>query len=155
MTGPSGRGPTDVVLEERRPTPAELRFLFAAVHWDGELPDDDQALQAALDRSLFAVCAVAGDAVVGCARVVGDGAVYLYVQDVIVVPALQGRGLGRRLMESVMTWLDEHCPANAFVALFAGPHKAGFYEPFGFAVQPAAQPGMAQRWTGRGGWRSR
>jgi hypothetical protein len=32
-----------------------------------------------------------GDAV-GCGRVVGDGGVYFYVQDVIVVPGLQGLG---------------------------------------------------------------
>jgi GNAT superfamily N-acetyltransferase len=145
--------PGDVVLEERLPTPAELRRLFDAVGWYGELPDDDRQLAAALDRCLYAVCAVAAGETVGCARLIGDGAVYLYIQDVILLPAFQRLGVGDRLMRSVMTWLDEHCPANASVALFAAPGKDEFYKRYGFAPRPADEPGMAQRWHGPGCWR--
>jgi len=142
----------EVVLVDRVPTPAEERRLFEAVGWYGELPDDDEELAAALDRSLFAVCAVADGAVVGCARVVGDGAVYLYVQDVIVLPAWQGTGLGDRLMQAVMGWLDACCPPNAFVALFAAPDRDGFYRRYGFELRPLDEPGMAQQWRGPGSW---
>ncbi len=142
-----------MVLEERPPTPAELRRLFDAVGWFGELPDDDRQLSAALDRCLYSVCAVAAGDVVGCARIVGDGAVYLYIQDVILLPAFQGLGVGDRLMRAVMTWLDEHCPPNAFVALFAAPGKDEFYARYGFKRRPDDEPGMAQQWHGPGSWR--
>lgn len=141
------------MLEERPPSPADLHRLFEAVGWVGELPDDDRQLAAALDRNLYSVCAVVAGAVIGCARIVGDGAVYLYVQDVIVLPAFQGRGVGDRLMRSVMAWLDEHCPANAFVALFTAPGKEEFYGRYGFTPRPADEPGMAQQWRGPGSWR--
>jgi len=90
---------------------------------------------------------------VGCARVVGDGAVHLYVEDVIVSPAWQGRGLGGRLMVVVMEWLDANCPGNALVALFAAPDADPFYERYSFVRLPADEPGMALRWAGPGCWR--
>ena len=152
-TAPLPGPDVEVVLERRPPTPAEQRRLFAAVGWDGELPDDDEELAVALDRSLFAVCAVAEGAAVGCARIVGDGAVYLYIQDVIVLPAWQGTGLGDRLMRAVMSWLDACCPPNAFVALFAAPGKDEFYRRYGFERRPDDEPGMAQQWRGPGAWR--
>ncbi|HUK78821.1 MAG TPA: GNAT family N-acetyltransferase, partial [Thermoleophilia bacterium] len=74
-------------------------------------------------------------------------------QDVIVLPAFRDRGLGDRLMNAVMTWLDAQCPTNAFVALVAAPDKDGFYERYGFACLPADEPSMALRWNGPGCWR--
>jgi GNAT superfamily N-acetyltransferase len=145
--------PDEVVLEERPPSPADLRRLYDAVDWRGELPVDDGQLAAALGRSLYAVCAVAGGTVVGCARVLGDGAVHLYVEDVIVTPAWQGHGLGDRLMTAVMGWLDARCPGNALVVLSAAPGVDPFYVRYGFGRVPADEPGMALRWTGPGCWR--
>lgn len=40
-------------------------------------------------------------ALVGFVRCVGDGAYILYVQDLIVTPALQRKGIGRALMRQV------------------------------------------------------
>jgi len=40
--------------------------------------------------------------VIGMARVVGDGAMFFYIQDVVVTPAHQGRGVGTLLLERVM-----------------------------------------------------
>ncbi len=141
-------GPDAVVtLDERPPTADELRALHRAVGWVGELPADDGVLAGALARSLFAVCAVVDGRAVGCARLVGDGGVYVYLQDVVVLPAYQHRGIGERLMRSVLTWLDANCPANALVGLFAAEGKAGFYERYGFRTRPVAEPAMWLRWS--------
>jgi len=82
-----------------------------------------------------------GDAV-GCGRVVGDGGVYFYVQDVIVLPELQGLGWGARIMDAVMRYLDASAPPGSFIGLMAAKDVEGFYRRYGFDRRPDDRPGM-------------
>lgn len=61
---------------------------------------------------------------VGMARAVGDGT-YLLIVDVVVDPAHQAHGLGRRLMHSLRR--DPAVAAARHTALFAAPEVAAFY----------------------------
>jgi ribosomal protein S18 acetylase RimI-like enzyme len=124
----------------------ELRALNAAVGWT-DLPGDDDAVSRGLAGSLFGVVLLddAGEAV-GSARVVGDGGVYFYVQDLIVAPAHQGRGLGNLLMDEVFRYLERAAPAGASVGLMAAEGKAGFYARLGFTTRPTDAPGMVLVW---------
>ena len=47
-------------------------------------------------------------AAVGMGRVVGDEALYSYLQDVVVHPAHQRRGLGAALVDGFVTWSPTH-----------------------------------------------
>ncbi|MFC4356868.1 GNAT family N-acetyltransferase [Halobium salinum] len=67
---------------------------------------------------------------VGMGRVVGDGGTTYVLSDVAVDPAVQGRGLGTRITEALVEWVDEHAPSRAYVTLVADVE--GFYERFGF-----------------------
>ena len=69
-------------------------------------------------------------------RVVGDGARFVYIQDVMVRPEYQGQKIGRALMETMMSHLRANYPKGASVALFTG--KPAFYERFGFKRSPHA-----------------
>lgn len=133
----SGRG--EYMLIERAPTLEEYRRLRAAVGWDYGEPE---AQERGLRGGLYSVCVVHEGAVVGCGRVVGDGGIYYHVQDIIVLPKYQGQGLGKRIMEAVMGYLDGHAQRGAFIALLATAGKAPFYERFGFVVRPPERPGM-------------
>jgi ribosomal protein S18 acetylase RimI-like enzyme len=82
-----------------------------------------------------------GDAV-GCGRVVGDGGVYFYVQDVIVLPELQGLGWGARIMDAVMRYLDASARPGSFIGLMAAEDVEGFYRRYGFDRRPDDRPGM-------------
>jgi GNAT superfamily N-acetyltransferase len=70
-------------------------------------------------------------------RIVGDGAIYFYVQDVIVRPAHQGRGIGRCIVNCLMDWIHDNAPPRAFVGLFAAEGRDGFYAHYGFMRHPA------------------
>jgi ribosomal protein S18 acetylase RimI-like enzyme len=138
--------PDGLRLERRLPTVAELRALNAAVGWT-DLPSDDGAVARGLAASLFgAVLLDAAGEIAGCARVVGDGGVYFYVQDLIVAPSLQGLGLGDLLLDEVLAYLERSAPAGATVGLIAAEGKAGFYARRGWAPRPAAGPGMTLAW---------
>ena len=102
----------------------------------------DETVKQGLERDLYAVCALVSGAVVGCARVVGDGALYFYIQDLIVLREHQGRGLGRMMMDSVMAWLDEHAGPDAFIGLMASKGYSPFYDRYGFQSRPGNAPGM-------------
>jgi GNAT superfamily N-acetyltransferase len=127
---------------ERVPAVGEYLALREAVGW-GRL--DERVAERGLAGGLFSVCALGGGEVVGCARVVGDGGLYFYIQDVIVLPRFQGRGLGRRLMAPILGYLDEHAPPGSFVGLMAAQGVSGFYGQFGFSVRPPGRPGMFRR----------
>jgi ribosomal protein S18 acetylase RimI-like enzyme len=80
--------------------------------------------------------------VVGCGRVIGDGGIYFYIQDIIVLPEFQGKGIGRRIMDAVMEYLKAHARDGAFVGLMAAKGVSKFYERYGFKERPSDAPGM-------------
>lgn len=106
----------DIELIERRPTVAEYQVLRAAVAWPKV---GAQQVEQGLVSDLYAVCAERAGETIGCARLVGDGGIYIYIQDVIVLPKYQGLGLGRRLMERVMAQIERFAGRNTFVGLMA------------------------------------
>jgi GNAT superfamily N-acetyltransferase len=92
-------------------------------------------VQLAMERSL-AFGLVHGDRTIGFARVITDFAVVGIIEDVYVLPEYQGQGLGRFLMESLLSH-----PALTGLEVYTASRKArGFYEGLGFEAldDPAA-----------------
>ncbi len=121
-------------LVERPPDIEEYYAICRDVGWDGVINFD--AARISLAHSLYHVVALYDDVVIGMARVVGDGAMYFSIQDVAVVPAHQGHGVGALLMRHIMGYLAGNAPERAFVGLFAAEGTLSFYERYGFAVHP-------------------
>jgi GNAT superfamily N-acetyltransferase len=139
--------PDGLRLERRPPTVQELRELNAAVGWT-DLPGDDDAVARGLAASLFGVVLLGPHGeIAGCARVVGDGGVYFYVQDLIVAPSRQGLGLGDLLLDEILAYLEGAATAGATVGLIAAEGKAGFYARRGWTPRPQSGPGMTLAWT--------
>ncbi|WP_206390944.1 GNAT family N-acetyltransferase [Olsenella sp. An285] len=79
----------------------EILALYGAVGWTNYIARPD-TLRAGYEGSLAAWGAFAGDKLVGVVRVVGDGVTIVFVQDLIVAPSHQRRGIGAQLMQAVM-----------------------------------------------------
>jgi len=124
---------------ERIPAVDEYLALREAVGW-GRL--NEQIAVRGLANALFTVCAIREDRVIGCGRVIGDGGLYFYLQDIIVMPAFQGKGLGKRIMQPILAYLDHHARPGSFVGLMAASGVTEFYSQFGFATRPPERPGM-------------
>ena len=60
----------------------------------------DQARKA-LNNSLYTLVAYKDGVAVGMGRIVGDGAVICYVQDLIVLPQVRGQGIGSLILETL------------------------------------------------------
>ncbi len=130
-------------LVERDPTVEEYQRLRRAVGWSEML---DEGVAAGLPNALYSVVLELDGQAVGCGRVVGDGGLYFYLQDVMVLPEYQGRGQGARIMEALMSYLERSCHPGAFVGLMAAVGAEPFYERYGFGRRAEEQPGMFRRW---------
>lgn len=94
--------------------------------------------EVALSNSLFTIIAMDEDTPVGMARVVGDGGYVYFICDVIVSPAYQSQGLGRRLLKHVLVWLESQVEEDEtiMVNLMSAMNKEAFYEKLGFHKRP-------------------
>lgn len=68
---------------------------------------------------------------VAMGRLLGDGSLFLLLCDVAVHPDHQRRGLGKRIMQSLVDYVDEHAP-EAYVSLVAEPMAQSLYPKYGF-----------------------
>ena len=105
---------------------------------------NDAAVRTALQNDLYSVHVLFNNALVGIGRVIGDGGMYFYIQDVIVVPQHQGKGVGTIIMREIGKFIQQ-VPHNAFVGLMAADGTEGFYDKFGFEPRSASSPGMFKK----------
>lgn len=129
-----------VTLIQNRPTADQYMHLRAQTNWQ---PVSTKEVETAMVASLFSILAVSENRVVGCARIVGDGGLYFYVQDMLVDQRMRGRGIGARMMKRLLQWLDRHAGDHAFVGLMAAEGTENFYRGFGFEPRKDGQPGMS------------
>ncbi|MGI6669820.1 MAG: GNAT family N-acetyltransferase [Acetivibrionales bacterium] len=65
---------------------------------------EKETASAGLKHSLFSVCAEKDGKIIGYGRIVGDGAFTLYIQDILVKPEYQGLGIGKKIMNEIMSY---------------------------------------------------
>nr|WP_275692646.1 GNAT family N-acetyltransferase [Rheinheimera hassiensis] len=78
---------------------------------------------------------------IGMARVVGDGFMYFYIQDVIVAPDYRGKGIGHAIMTRVEAYLAKAYTTGATVGLLAAKGKEPFYRRYGFIERDGIELG--------------
>lgn len=132
-------------LVERNPTVAEYAMLIAAVGWRQR---EARAIELAMQRSLFSVCAESNSAIVGCGRVIGDGGLHFYLTDVIVIPSHQRRGIGTAIVSALTRYVESMPFRNSLVAILPTPGLVTFYARHGYKALGADSPIM-QRWLNR------
>jgi ribosomal protein S18 acetylase RimI-like enzyme len=69
--------------------------------------------------------------VVAMGRLVGDGSLFLIMVDIAVHPDHQRRGLGKRIVQTLLDYVDEHAPL-AYVSLVADGPAQKLYPLYGF-----------------------
>ncbi|HRX85594.1 MAG TPA: GNAT family N-acetyltransferase [Phycisphaerae bacterium] len=133
----------EITLIERRLAVEEYLELRRAVGWWEVEPE---AVRAGLPNDQYTIVAESGGQTIGCGRIIGDGGIYFYIQDVIVLPAYQGQGVGRRIMDRLMEFLTGRSRPKCFVGLMAAAGVQAFYERYGFVRRSGDRPGMYLRW---------
>jgi GNAT superfamily N-acetyltransferase len=134
-----------IAIVERKPTVAEYESIVASV---GFRRHEIAAVEIALANTVFAVCAVEEQEVVGVGRIVGDGAISFLLTNIMVRPSHQRRGIGTRIVQSLCGLMETLPYKNMVLEVVALPELQRFYERVGFKASHNAPPGMV-RWFNR------
>ncbi|WP_282272521.1 GNAT family N-acetyltransferase [Stenotrophomonas sp. PS02298] len=102
-----------------------------------------EAASRGLPNSLFAVQITHAGETVAMGRVIGDGGTFYQVVDIAVLPAHQGRGLGKKVMTEIQAFIEREVPASAYVSLLADGEAYRLYQQYGFTLTAPASVGMA------------
>ncbi len=129
---------THLQVIHEAPTVEEYNNFRVAVGWKAL---DPSAVRAALDRSLYLSCVRDGPALLACGRAVGDG-LYVYLQDIMVLPSSQRGGLGTLIVEDLLRQTLEHMAVGGYCGLMALKGTEDFYSRFGFKSQAATDTAM-------------
>lgn len=126
-----------------------IQTLSAAEGWNTAAERPDEVLEA-WRRSGPALVAVQMDSVIGFLRALGDGAVTIYVAELLVAPQHRGQGIAGALLCAC----QDACPGTR-LDLLATPDSRGYYERLGFRSWYGFRRSWAEydpslRSTGRG-----
>ena len=80
---------------------SEILNLYASVGWTA-YTSDPAALKLGFQNSLLTLAAYESNSLVGILRCVGDGATVVLIQDILVLPKYQRRGIGTELLKVVL-----------------------------------------------------
>lgn len=122
-------------IKENVLTAKDFIKLRVSAGW-GELLE--QQAQDALKNSLFTIAVMDQGQVIGMGRLVGDGVSICYVQDLVILPQYQGKGIGKSIMEQLIVYTKERGipETNVTLGLFAAKGKEEFYQKLGFTIRP-------------------
>lgn len=132
--------PFDFSISRETISPSDYLMLIEAVGWSRFVRKE--SIPAALKNTLFSVVARHQDKVIGAGRIVGDGAIFFYIQDVMVLKKHRKKGVGRAIMNELCQYLETETPSRSYVGLFTHPTKSGFYEKWGFSGPKVSLVGM-------------
>lgn len=125
-------------LKLESPIVEDFLTLRNKVGW-GDL--DANLAEKSLNNSLFHVIIRYDDQLVGMGRVVGDGAMYFYIQDVVVDPSYQKQGIGAALMDKIEGYLSDVTSQGSTIGLLAAQGKEGFYSRYDYTQRPNSSLG--------------
>ncbi|THV23153.1 GNAT family N-acetyltransferase [Peteryoungia ipomoeae] len=110
----------------------------------GLSPFSREAAERGLPNSIFAVSLMHGGETVGMGRIIGDGGCFFQVTDIAILPAHQGRGLAKWIMQALTDYINEALPKTAYVSLIADVPANRLYQQFGFAETAPRSVGMSR-----------
>lgn len=118
--------------------------LRAAVDWKPIV--EDQA-QSGIEHSDFVIACRDDETIVGCARVFWDKGYIAYLADVMVKPDYQRQGIGKRLVDECIGYIDRQLKEGwrIKIVIVSAKGKEPFYERFGFEVRPNEKDGAGMQ----------
>ncbi len=123
----------------RTPSVEEYHAIRRHVGWRN--PECSSVSERSLSNSLFTVCLEMEETLIGFGRVVGDGGLFFYVQDLIVREEYRGKGYSKLIMNELLEYIRKHANDASFIGLFSAKGVEGLYESHGFVSRPNQKVG--------------
>lgn len=134
----------EMILEDDTLTVTEFQNIINALGW--RLPSE-RLINLSLENSMSVKCVIDGE-VVGMARLITDGGYMALIGDVIVLPEYQGQGIGRKMIERLLSRAEDSLKTGEkmIVQLLASPGNSSFYEKFGFKSKETVVEAGMYKW---------
>ena len=117
------------IREYRNYNEEEILGLYTAVGWTA-YTEDPAALRRGYENSLLVLGAYEDGKLAGIIRAVGDGATVVFIQDILVFPEYQRKGIGSALLRAV---LDKYAGVRQVELVTDNTEKTvAFYQSMGF-----------------------
>lgn len=108
---------------------AQILSLYDSVGWSA-YTSNPETLKNGFAHSLLTLAAYDGEELMGIIRCVGDGNTVVFVQDILVKPCHQRKGIGSALLQEV---LDRYSHVRQIqLSTDRTPKTAAFYQSMGF-----------------------
>jgi len=104
---------------------SELTELYRVAPLGEKNPED---LKVVFTNSRFKCFVYSEGRLIGAGRALADGLDCSYICDVAIHPDCQGMGIGKQIIESLVSFSEGHKK----IILYANPGKEGFYAKLGF-----------------------
>ena len=108
----------------------EILKVYSSVGWTA-YTDDPQALKQGFQNSLLVLAAYEREELLGIIRAVGDGVTIVFIQDLLVFPEKQRKGVGTALVKAVLKRYQT--VRQIELTTDQSPETAAFYESLGFS----------------------
>lgn len=120
---------------EKTPTPDDFNMLTESVGWGKR---ENSIVEEALKNTLYSLCVYDENKLIGYGRIIGDKTIFLYIQDIMVIPKYQGKQIGTGIMYKLLEQVDRYKKVNPSIRTYLGASKGkeSFYEKFGFIERP-------------------
>lgn len=114
-----------------------------SVGWDNFA---EEQVSKSIGNSLYSVTVIEHNDTIGMGRLIGDGIYYL-IADVIVKPEFQGLGIGSKIIDMFLAYVDNRTPigGRSSIQLIAERGKENFYIKKGFKIIPHQFCGSGMR----------
>lgn len=90
------------------------------------------------------IVATEGERAVGMGRAISDGCSDAYLQDIVVLPACRGKGIGAAILKALVAFCRER--GLTWIGLIAQPGTIPFYEREGFTVMEGHIPMLLEEY---------
>jgi len=132
-------------FHEEIPARQKYNELRELVGWG---PLDDVIVERSLPKSVYAITAKCDGEVIAFARVVGDGGLCFHIQEIIVHPDHQKKGIAKKFMQYIFDYLKKNAAKRSYISVFVGKGLEDFYKEYGFWERPTKVmgSGMMQFW---------
>ena len=120
---------------EKIPSAEEFNYLTDSVGWGIR---KNAIIEEALKNTLYSLCVYDNDKLIGYGRIIGDKTIFLYIQDVMVIPEYQNKHIGIGIIENLLKKVNEYKKINPNIRTYLGASKGteSFYKKFGFISRP-------------------
>lgn len=118
---------------------------YIDLRFDAGLPEVEESIaETALNRSLLSVLVRDGnDRLIGMGRVIGDGALYSQLVDVMAAASYRDQGLEETIVSELLARLKKIAPSGAEVTVITDVPGIKLYQHAGFKLLYPERYGMA------------